>query len=342
MSKYIPISCYIELTSQCNLKCIHCYNDSGIHKKNQISLEKFKNIIVSLQKYETRNIILSGGEIFTLKNIKEYFDAIPRDFGIEIITNGTIVNQEIINLIKDRKATLQISIEGASDLVNDLIRGKGSFNLLEKNIDLFKENGVNYYFKTTINKNNYLYLEEIIKYAIEKKAKKFFFGFVKKLGRAINNHLNLELEPKIKKDIIKNLILYKQKYKELIDIDITTISETYCPIVYGGEKLNIIPKVNYEGYIYLCQIFDNKKYSCGNIYDITLDEALSYERTETIRRYILQCNKKLDKCNKCFARKYCNNGCPENIINNEQIETDDLCPVRKEIILETIIGKLYD
>ena len=30
---YILNGCYIEITSNCNLRCIHCYNESGEHLK---------------------------------------------------------------------------------------------------------------------------------------------------------------------------------------------------------------------------------------------------------------------------------------------------------------------
>lgn len=35
---------YIEITSACNLRCLHCYNDSGI-LKNQISYDRFKELV---------------------------------------------------------------------------------------------------------------------------------------------------------------------------------------------------------------------------------------------------------------------------------------------------------
>ena len=37
---YILNGCYIEITSNCNLRCIHCYNESG-ELRDQISVEAF-------------------------------------------------------------------------------------------------------------------------------------------------------------------------------------------------------------------------------------------------------------------------------------------------------------
>lgn len=41
---YILNGCYIEITSNCNLRCIHCYNESG-ELRDQISVEAFKNVL---------------------------------------------------------------------------------------------------------------------------------------------------------------------------------------------------------------------------------------------------------------------------------------------------------
>ena len=43
-NKYRLDGCYIELTSRCNLRCKHCYNDSG-ELKEEISEQAFQNIL---------------------------------------------------------------------------------------------------------------------------------------------------------------------------------------------------------------------------------------------------------------------------------------------------------
>lgn len=50
---------YLEITSKCNLRCLHCYNESGI-LKNEISFELFKRLIDEFD--EKPDITFSGGE----------------------------------------------------------------------------------------------------------------------------------------------------------------------------------------------------------------------------------------------------------------------------------------
>lgn len=49
---------YLEITSKCNLRCLHCYNESGI-LKNEISFELFKRLIDEFD--EKPDITFSGG-----------------------------------------------------------------------------------------------------------------------------------------------------------------------------------------------------------------------------------------------------------------------------------------
>ena len=39
---------YMEITSACNLRCLHCYNDSGV-LKNQINFVDFEKIVIQKQ-----------------------------------------------------------------------------------------------------------------------------------------------------------------------------------------------------------------------------------------------------------------------------------------------------
>ena len=57
---YILNGCYIEITSNCNLRCIHCYNESG-ELRDQISVEAFKNVLGCYDNPKKASITLSGG-----------------------------------------------------------------------------------------------------------------------------------------------------------------------------------------------------------------------------------------------------------------------------------------
>lgn len=67
---------WIEISNRCNLKCLHCYNESDIHCNKTMSFENFKKVIDNLIKIRVRRIQIIGGEPLIeqklLKKMLEY------------------------------------------------------------------------------------------------------------------------------------------------------------------------------------------------------------------------------------------------------------------------------
>ena len=57
-----PVSAIIELLTQCNLRCKHCYIPA--HTNAGIKSEKVKELLYELHDMGTLNISFTGGEIF--------------------------------------------------------------------------------------------------------------------------------------------------------------------------------------------------------------------------------------------------------------------------------------
>ncbi len=52
-------------TSKCNLKCVHCYNDSGMEKEsNESTTEEAKVILDDLADFGVPSVLFSGGGAF--------------------------------------------------------------------------------------------------------------------------------------------------------------------------------------------------------------------------------------------------------------------------------------
>jgi sulfatase maturation enzyme AslB (radical SAM superfamily) len=93
---------YFQTTYDCNLKCAHCFQDSGPHRKDTtISLENFKKVIENLPE-EKITLQLTGGEIFKneksfwnyLNIIKNINEARKNTIDINVQTNGFWGNRE--------------------------------------------------------------------------------------------------------------------------------------------------------------------------------------------------------------------------------------------------------
>ena len=92
---YEIAGCYVEVTSQCNLRCVHCYNDSGVDK-GKISVEAYKELINQFDIDSKPFITISGGEPLMHPDILDFL-SYTHDKGITplMITNATLIDTKV-------------------------------------------------------------------------------------------------------------------------------------------------------------------------------------------------------------------------------------------------------
>ena len=123
---------WLEITNKCNLKCVHCYAESSQVQPiyQTISLDGWKNIIYDAYFYGCKRIQFIGGEVTIspyLIPLLEYANELGFSFK-EIYTNGTVMSDDLLNLIKKINANLAFSLYSHDSLTHDLItQRKGSW-----------------------------------------------------------------------------------------------------------------------------------------------------------------------------------------------------------------------
>lgn len=98
---------------ECNLHCKYCYRD--IRKLNDIPslTNEFKDYLRNLDPSWCTAVCASGGEpLLYFKKIQEAFDCVPKNVHKKIMTNGTLLTQEIVNYINDNNIELHFSHDG--------------------------------------------------------------------------------------------------------------------------------------------------------------------------------------------------------------------------------------
>lgn len=77
-SNYKLTGCYIEIISNCNLRCLHCYNESGT--SNEImSMRAFKNAVGSIPSNDKdADITISGGEPLLHPEVWKFIEVIDK------------------------------------------------------------------------------------------------------------------------------------------------------------------------------------------------------------------------------------------------------------------------
>ena len=115
-----PYSVTFETTYCCNELCIHCYMDRS---KKSLSFDKIVDVLDQLVEAGTLFISFTGGEFLTRKDALEIVDvAHKRGFVIDILSNGTMINETIATFFGCRRVRrVQLSIYGYREETHDRV-----------------------------------------------------------------------------------------------------------------------------------------------------------------------------------------------------------------------------
>ncbi|MBR8839080.1 MAG: SPASM domain-containing protein [Stigonema ocellatum SAG 48.90 = DSM 106950] len=145
-----PSSISLNLAQSCNLACSYCYADEGRFGGQQrlmpieVAIATIERLIEQAPKRRV-TIGFIGGEPFlnrdTLYRSVEYATELAARRGISvgfsITTNGTLLNQSDITLLRENAFAVSVSIDGGAtmhDLHRTDHRGTGSFGTVVRNL----------------------------------------------------------------------------------------------------------------------------------------------------------------------------------------------------------------
>lgn len=125
-----PVNVTWEITGRCNLVCRHCLSaDLRLNVGRELSLDESTRVVDELAAADVFQINFGGGEPFLRDDFLSIL-AYAQAQGITtcVSTNGTTLTAEIVDrLLRMRHLFLQVSLDGASAMTNDAIRGRGTF-----------------------------------------------------------------------------------------------------------------------------------------------------------------------------------------------------------------------
>ena len=152
ISQRKPFSVLFELTSRCNMNCIHCYLKNN-HISEELSYDEIIEIIDILYEKSILFLTFTGGEVLTRKDfIDIYLYAKKKGFLVEVFTNGYLINKQLIEIFKKYPPLLvDISLYGADEKTYYQITGiKGAFSRVIENCRQLKEAKIRTFFKSPI------------------------------------------------------------------------------------------------------------------------------------------------------------------------------------------------
>jgi MoaA/NifB/PqqE/SkfB family radical SAM enzyme len=118
-----------HLTYACQLRCTHCYTESGRRASRKLPKAQLLRIADILASMKPAAVLLGGGEPLLVPELFQIRERLARA-GIKtrLYTNGVDVTDDAVDEIARRFRLVHVSLDGATAEVHDAIRGRaGAF-----------------------------------------------------------------------------------------------------------------------------------------------------------------------------------------------------------------------
>lgn len=281
-------SIILPIAGTCNLKCPYCFAraDKGNFAFPNYTEHDIDFILKQIDKYSSNipvNIIFFGGEPmikydiikYTINQIKNQYPHL--DVSYSITTNGTLLNKERIQFMRDNNFAILLSMDGYDNNFNyrKFINGKSSVSRVLKNIDLLKSMNMPFEIRATLTSNNPYVFETHTFF--EDLESDYIIAFAYSSENKLNEQLNIfdgKSLSNINNAYEKLLSYYHKKLKEgktIYNANIATMIKTFETRLHRdyicAAGFNYFTVMS-DGSIYSCaHLMNNPKYIIGNVSD---------------------------------------------------------------------------
>ena len=336
----------LMITEACNLSCPHCLLNCKNLDAVPVPKEIIINIIDEFSDLGGTSLLITGGEPLSHPSWYDILDHacnITHLSEVTLQTNGATVTGGDIKKIKSlnpEKLKIQVSLDGASPEINDLIRGKGSFEASIKGIKLFVDAGMGKKVKIAFTemKHNYDEIPEMLSLTDTLGVGQFTAGTLVKGSRAKNTGW---IELPDTSQVRKLIELYESdtEFKALYDKlgKVSAIEWYKGKDVPSDHVCNCIsmPFINASGKMFPCVMNLNDDLSIDNVHEEGMKKSVlkGLEKWSRLTEIDKKRSESLAKCQSCAGREHCRGGCigRAQAGNGDAMSVEDRCELRREV-----------
>ncbi|MCP4899464.1 MAG: radical SAM protein [bacterium] len=145
----------IQPTLQCNLRCAHCYSESGPSRRDELSLNPLVGFLESAADLGYSYVGVSGGEPLLWSHLEDFLDfARLAGFSTSITTNATLLTPERAMALHGRTDLVAVSVDGPP-ADHAAIRGSDwAFPAMQKGLAALRDEGIPFTLAFTLTRFN--------------------------------------------------------------------------------------------------------------------------------------------------------------------------------------------
>lgn len=321
----IPITGAIELLPLCNMNCDMCYIRLSKEEAEKISkimtADEWIEVAKQMKEAGTLFVLLTGGEPFLYKDFKKVYNAL-KNMGIIITinTNGTLIDEEIANMLKKNKPRrVNVTLYGASnEAYADICKNPKGFDQTINAIRLLKERNIDVKMNVSLiekNKNELPLMFEIA-HKLDVPIDVDTYMYPKTKGTKSDFDLQCRLNPKeaanidiairynteTEKSFMKNRIDFLNKYEYAKYVK----PPQQIPMQCRAGKSSFW--IDWKGNVTPCVFMENISI---NVFENDFSKCWKYIVKESKKLFMpkecVLCDKR-EICQVCMATVYCENG----------------------------------
>jgi radical SAM protein with 4Fe4S-binding SPASM domain len=335
-----------EMTTACNLNCVHCHTTGGAPRSDELTTAEGKDLLNELTQVKNfRMMAFTGGELLMRPDLFELL-AFSKSLGFmnTIATNATLIDDDIAQRMRDYGVVIAaVSLDGFTAETHDRIRGlPGSFEKAVQGMRALTRAGILLHVNITAMQYNVTQMERLMALVDDLKT-----GIL----------LIYQLVPVGRGRVIDDAVLDKDANKWLIKFMARAQRETnaimepvagpqYWPFllkrahVSGGAPLWLAEKVFHgcaagRGFVYIkpdgavwpCPFIE---LSCGNIRERSFGEI--WRKSEILNQLRDRERSLKGQCGECEYRRLCG-GCRGRAwaVTGDYLAEDPCCFIHDEV-----------
>ena len=175
----------IHPSRHCNLKCLHCYSESGPASRQMLSTEIVREAITDAADLGYRVVSVSGGEPFMYPGLGEILSfAKSRGLRTTVTTNGYFLKRRWLEPLHGLIDTLAVSLDGPKEIHNQMRASSEAFDRLSQGLRTLGELQAAFGIIHTVTLQSWQHLPWIAEFAYTNGAKLLQLHPLELSGRA--------------------------------------------------------------------------------------------------------------------------------------------------------------
>nr|DAK26539.1 MAG TPA: putative Fe-S oxidoreductase [Caudoviricetes sp.] len=313
MKSFMIRDLFIEITSLCAEKCVHCSSCAGTSITDNIPFSTLCSLVEQALPLGLKNLTLSGGEPLLHSDVIPFLKFLQeKQVSSNIYTCGVYIFKKKLEPIPDAMIQAFVSssvkrvifsLQGGSAHVHENVSGiPGSFEITRKSIDKVCEARIPVELHFVPMRLNVDDLDEVIRYASTKGIKKVSLLRLVPQGRCSEGLL---LSYEQKQQLYERVTILRTQYPYIeirtgTPFNCISLAGIYCTA--AQNKLLISAR----GEIFPCEAFKFLRGTRPTIYKHTLEDVWENDRLlNDIRNMLSQ----KDSCTDCEFARLCRGGC---------------------------------